>query len=89
MNELAGRQGSGVRAYCGDTADGAGAYDEGCWEGVLPLAVVDVAHVGYYICDEDADDGTPGCWLGSWNRLDCGRFGGGGKDKGAVCFGQF
>ncbi len=74
-DELARLQGHGVWAWGGDAADGAAAADEGFWEGVGALAVVDFAVVGEDLGSDDADDGTAGggLWCGDCFELE-GRF---------------
>jgi hypothetical protein len=58
-------------------------------EGVLPVAVVDIAHVGDDVGDYDLDYDAAGAGLRGGYGLDCGWFICGGEDKGTVGLGKF
>lgn len=76
-DEHPGLQKRGIRSYGRDASDGAGAGDQRHGERVLALAIVDGAHVGYHVRNEDAHDGGSGDGLRRWDRLDGGRGGSG------------
>lgn len=74
--------------YGRDASNGAGAGDERRGERVLTLAIVDLAHVGYHVRGEDADDSATRAGLRRWYRLDGGRGGRGVYDESAMGLGK-
>ena len=60
----------GVWAEGDDATDGTRADDGRRGHLVLARAIVYWTCVGEHVGDNDLDDGTAWCWLGSWHGLD-------------------